>query len=55
MSPSVAVLRISAHPDIGILCHSSEERFRDGCFPLGSAIARLLDYRRPSLVTHTNV
>ena len=43
MSPSVAVLRIWAHPDMGILSHSSEKRFRGGRFPLGSPIARLLD------------
>ena len=43
MSPSVAVLRIWAHPAMGMLPHSSEERFLGACFPLGSAMVRLLD------------
>ena len=35
MSFSVAVLRIWTHPDIEISSHSSGERFRGDCFPLG--------------------
>ena len=52
MVPSVAVLRIWAHQDMEILRHSSEDRFRGGRFPLGSAMPGCLitDVRRWSRI-----